>query len=93
MLLCDTCRVCEYLVRRSCETARFVAECEMRTSRGESGFQLFCWRGRVLDILLKRESLPDANEVGGHDRGNQYSLSMYYTSEHCGTWHDTLMLL
>ena len=93
LLLYNTCRVCEYPVRRSCETTRFVAECEMRASRGESGFQVFCWRERVSGILLKRKSLPGANEVGWHDRGNHYSLSMYYTSELCGTWHYTLMLL
>ena len=33
-------------------------KCEMH-ARGE----------RISGILLKRESLPGANEVGGHDRG------------------------
>ena len=36
-------------------------------------------RERVSGILLKRESLPGANEVGGHDRGKHY-LSTYYSS-------------
>ena len=35
---------------------------------------------RVSGILLKRESLPSANEVGGHDRGKRYVLSTYYSS-------------
>ena len=50
----------------------------MRAPQGESGFQVFRWRERVSGILLERESLPGANEVGGHDRGNHYLLSMYY---------------
>ena len=37
-------------------------------------------RERVSGILLKHESLPGANEVGGHDRGKHYLLSMYYSS-------------
>ena len=37
-------------------------------------------RERVSGILLKRESLPGANEVGGHDRGKHYLLSTYYSS-------------
>ena len=35
---------------------------------------------RVSGILLKRESLPCANEVGGHDRGKHYLLSTYCSS-------------
>ena len=35
---------------------------------------------RVSGILLKLESPPGANEVGGHDRGNHYLLSTYYRS-------------
>ena len=35
---------------------------------------------RVSGILYKRESLPGANEVGGHDRGKHYLLSTYYSS-------------
>ena len=34
----------------------------------------------VSGILLKRESLPGADEVGGHDRGKHYLLSTYYIS-------------
>ena len=33
---------------------------------------------RISGILLKRESLPGANEVGGHDRGKHYVLSTRY---------------
>ena len=58
----------------------FRCKCEMRVPRGESGLQVFCWRERVSGILLKRESLPGANEVGGHDRGKHYLLSTYYSS-------------
>ena len=32
-----------------------------------------------LCILLRGESLPRANEVGGHSRGKHYSLSTYYS--------------
>ena len=35
---------------------------------------------RVSGITLKRESLPGANEVGGHDRGKHYLLSTKYSS-------------
>ena len=51
------------------ETARFVAKwnaCECTE--------------RVSGILLTCESLPGANEVGGHDRGKHYVLSTYYSS-------------
>ena len=44
------------------ETARFVANACKRAER-------------VSGILFKRESLPGANEVGGHDRGKHYLLS------------------
>ena len=37
-------------------------------------------RERVSDILLKRESLPGANEVGGHDRDKHYLLFTYYSN-------------
>ena len=37
-------------------------------------------REQVSGILLKRESLAGANEVGGHDRGEYYMLSTYYSS-------------
>ena len=42
--------------------------------------------------LLKREFLPGANEVGGHDRGSHYLLSMNYTAALCGTWRYALLL-
>ena len=58
----------------------FRCKCEMRASRGESAFQVFCWRERVSGILLKRESLPGAHEVGGHDSGSHYLLSVLYSS-------------
>ena len=48
------------------ETARFVANA-------------FKCAERVLGVLLKRESLPGANEVGGHDRCKNYLLSTYYS--------------
>ena len=49
------------------ETAHFVANaCECAE--------------RVSGILLKRESPPGANRVGGHDRGMQSLLSTYYSS-------------
>ena len=35
---------------------------------------------RVSGILYKRESLPGANEVGGHDRGKHCMLSTYERS-------------
>ena len=47
----------------------FRFKCEMRARRE-----------RVSGILLKRESLPGANEVGGHDRGKHYLLSTYYST-------------
>ena len=47
----------------------FRCKCEMH-ARGE----------RVSGILLKRESLPGANEVVRHDRGKNYLLSTYYSS-------------
>ena len=37
-------------------------------------------RERVSGFLLKRESLPGAKEVGGHDRGKHFLLSTYYSS-------------
>ena len=37
-------------------------------------------RERFSGILLKRESLPGAKVVGGHDRGKHYLLSTYYSS-------------
>ena len=45
----------------------FRCKCEMRARRE-----------RVSGILLKRESLPGANEVGGHDRGVHYLLSQHF---------------
>ena len=36
-------------------------------------------RERVSGILLKPETLPGANEVGGHDRGKNYLLATYYS--------------
>ena len=48
------------------ETARFVANACKRAER-------------VSGILFKRESLPGANEVGGHDRGKNYLLATYYS--------------
>ena len=47
----------------------FRCKCEMRARRE-----------RVSGILLKRESLPGSDEVGGHDRGKHYVLSTYYSS-------------
>ena len=46
----------------------FRCKCEVRARRE-----------RVSSILLKRESLPGANEVGVHDRDKHYLLSTYYS--------------
>ena len=37
---------------------------------------------RVSGILLKPESLPGANEVGGHDRGKHYVLVVDVLQQH-----------
>ena len=42
--------------------------------------QMRARRERVSGILLKRESLPGSDEVGGHDRDKHYLLSPYYSS-------------
>ena len=34
----------------------------------------------VSGILLKRESRPGANEVGGHDHGRHYLMSTYHSN-------------
>ena len=61
----------------------FRCKCEMRARRE-----------RVSGILLKRESLPGANEVIGHDRGNHCLLSTYYSStlQHFALYTAAVML-